>query len=51
MQLGNMGASVDDGDVVNLLFVNSRHDAEIVWLVIFLINRTNLSLTVVSNEV
>merc|ERR1712208_115529 len=33
MQLGNMGASVDDGDVVNLLFVNSRHDAEIVWLV------------------
>ena len=33
MQLGQMGASVDDWDVVNLLFHNSSRDAEIVWLV------------------
>ena len=32
-QLGNMGASVVDGDVVNLLFVNSTHESQIVWLV------------------
>ena len=33
VQLGQMVASVDDWDVVNLLFLNSSRDAEIVWLV------------------
>ena len=33
LQLGNMDASVVDEDVVNLLYVNSIHDAEIVRLV------------------
>ena len=33
MQLGGLGASVDDWDIVNLLFLNSRNDSEIVWLV------------------
>ena len=29
---GKMGASVDDWDIVNLLFLNSSCDSEIVWL-------------------
>ena len=38
VQLGRMGAGVDDWDVddwdlVNLLFLNSSRDAEIIWLV------------------
>ena len=33
MQLGRLGASVDDWDIVNLLFLNSSKDSEIVWLV------------------
>ena len=33
VQLGQMVASVDDWDVVNLLFLNTSRDAEIVWLV------------------
>ena len=33
VQLGHMGAEVDDWDLVNLLFPNSRCDSEIVWLV------------------
>ena len=33
VQLGQMVASVDDWDVVNLLFPSSSRDAEIVWLV------------------
>ena len=33
MQLGRLGASVDDWDIVNLHFLNSRNDSEIVWLV------------------
>ena len=33
MRLGHMGASVDDWDLVNLLYLKSSHDAEIVWLV------------------
>ena len=33
LQLGHMGASVNDWDLVNLLFPNSSHDSEIVWLV------------------
>ena len=33
MQLGQMGAGVDDWEVVNLCFVNSCNDTEIVWLV------------------
>ena len=28
-----MGASVNDWDLVNLLFPNSSHDSEIVWLI------------------
>ena len=32
-QLGQMGAGVDDWEVVNLCFINSCHDTEIVWLV------------------
>ena len=28
-----MGASVNDWDLINLLFPNSSHDSEIVWLV------------------
>ena len=33
MQMGNMGASVDDWDLVNLLFVmNSSRESEIIWL-------------------
>ena len=31
--IGNMGASVDDWDLVNLLFVmNSSRESEIIWL-------------------
>ena len=33
MQLGPVGASVDDWDLINLLFLNSSCDSEIVWLV------------------
>ena len=33
MQLGQMGAGVNDWEIVNLLFGNSVHDAEIVWMV------------------
>ena len=33
MQLGQMGASVEDWDIVNLLFLNFSQDSEIVWLV------------------
>ena len=33
MQLGRLGAVVDDWDIVNLHFLNSRNDSEIVWLV------------------
>ena len=33
MQLGRLGASVDDWEIVNLLFLNSSKDSEIVWLV------------------
>ena len=33
MQLGRIGASVEDWDIVNLLFLNSSQDSEIVWLV------------------
>ena len=33
VQLGQIVANVDDWDVVNLLFLNTSRDAEIVWLV------------------
>ena len=33
MQLGHVGAGMDDWDLVNLLFLESSHDSEIVWLV------------------
>ena len=33
MQLGRLGASVDDWDIVNLHFLNSSNDSEIVWLI------------------
>ena len=33
MQLARMGASVDDWDLINLLYLKSSHDSEIVWLV------------------
>ena len=33
VQLGQMGAGVDDWEVVNLCFANSCNDREIVWLV------------------
>ena len=33
LQLGNMGAGVDDWDLVNLLFPKSSCESEIVWLV------------------
>ena len=33
MQLGRLGANIDDWDIVNLLFLNSSKDSEIVWLV------------------
>ena len=33
VQLGHMGAGVDDWDLINLLFLHSSRDAEIVWLV------------------
>ena len=33
VQLGQMGAGVDDWEVVNLCFANSCNDTEIVWLV------------------
>ena len=33
VQLGQMGAGVDDWDLVNLLFPHSVRDTEIVWLV------------------
>ena len=32
MHLGRMGAGVTDWELVNLFFVNSSHDTEIVWL-------------------
>ena len=32
MQLGNMGAIVDDWDLVNLLFLNCSRESEIIWL-------------------
>ena len=31
--MGQMGAGVDDWDLVNLLFLSSSRDAEIIWLV------------------
>ena len=33
MQLGRLGARVDDWDLVNLLFKHSSNDSEIVWLI------------------
>ena len=33
MQLGQMGGIVDDWEIINLCFVSSRRDTEIVWLV------------------
>ena len=33
VQLGQMGAGADDWEIINLLFTNSSHDTEIVWLV------------------
>ena len=33
VQLGHMGAGVDNWELVNLLFPNSSCDPEIVWLV------------------
>ena len=33
MQLGSMRVNVDDWDIVNLLFLKSSRDAEVVWLV------------------
>ena len=33
VQLGNMGANADDWDIVNLLFLSSSRDLEIVWLI------------------
>ena len=33
VQLGRMGVDVDDWDIVNLLFLKSNRDSEIVWLV------------------
>ena len=33
VRLGQMGAGVDDWEIINLLFVNSCYDREIVWLV------------------
>ena len=33
MQLGNMGTSVDDWELVNLLFLKSSRDAEITWMI------------------
>ena len=33
MQFGQMGGIADDWEIVNLCFVSSRHDTEIVWLV------------------
>ena len=32
-QLGNMGADADDWDLVNLMFLNSSRDSEIVWMI------------------
>ena len=32
MQWGQMGAGIDDWEIINLFFANSCHDAEIVWL-------------------
>ena len=31
--MGRMGAGVTDWEIVNLFFVSSGHDTEIVWLV------------------
>ena len=33
VQLGNMGTSVDDWELVNLLFLKSSRDAEITWMI------------------
>ena len=33
VRLGQMGGIVDDWEIVNLCFVSSRRDTEIVWLV------------------
>ena len=33
MQLSNTGADVDDWDLVNLMFLNSSRDSEIVWMI------------------
>ena len=33
MQLGQMDTRVEDEEIVNLCFVNSRRETEIVWLV------------------
>ena len=33
VQLGRLGARVDDWDLVNLLFKHSSNDSEIVWLI------------------
>merc|ERR1712055_129781 len=33
VQLGNTGADVNDWDLVNLMFLNSSRDSEIVWMI------------------
>ena len=33
VQLGNTGADVDDWDLVNLMFLNSSRDSEMVWMI------------------
>ena len=33
VQWGQMGAGVEDWEILNLLYVSSSHDAEIVWMV------------------
>ena len=33
VHLGNTGADVDDWDLVNLMFLNSSRDSEIVWMI------------------
>ena len=33
VQLGQMEAGVEDEEIINLCFVKSRHETEIVWLV------------------
>ena len=33
VQVGQTGAVIDDWHMINLLFLNSSHDSEIVWLI------------------